>query len=269
MLKIFKFIGCFLERSERNYPRIFWLCTSLLGFCIFHEPVTTSSQSQIVIEQVRISRGGGSKSDSSSFVTPTNPYEGRKDSSQRQGSGQSQDYSPKPKIGPNMGGGGGGGSGSDDAITNNDILPPDTWKADSDYWKEYQPYLSQNKKKLSEQCDLDENSQDAARTVTEKLDESNSVKKLVNIALNNQDVKNEYGRIKKRLEEGANPIDIGPNTAAVAKDKVLIKGAHGRYLVEVSGNQVNVLGICSRGNKKNVNSFERLMNEMYDVNLQY
>ena len=70
MLKIFKFIGCFLERSERNYPRIFWLCTSLLGFCIFHEPVTTSSQSQIVIEQVRISRGGGSKSDSSSFVTP-------------------------------------------------------------------------------------------------------------------------------------------------------------------------------------------------------
>ena len=70
MLKIFKFIGCFLERSERNYPRIFWLYTSLLGFCIFHEPVTTSSQSQIVIEQVCISRGGGSKSDSSSFVTP-------------------------------------------------------------------------------------------------------------------------------------------------------------------------------------------------------
>lgn len=62
MLKIFKFIGCFLERSERNYPRIFWFSTSLLGFYIFHEPVTTSSQSQIVIEQ--ISRGGGSKSDS-------------------------------------------------------------------------------------------------------------------------------------------------------------------------------------------------------------
>jgi hypothetical protein len=64
------FIGFFLESSERNYPRIFWLCTSLCGFFIFHEPVTTSNQSQIVIEQVRISRGG-SKSDSSSFVTPT------------------------------------------------------------------------------------------------------------------------------------------------------------------------------------------------------
>ena len=59
MLKIFKFIGSFLERSERNYPRIFWLCTSLLGFFIFHEPVTTSSQSQLVIEQVHTLRGGG------------------------------------------------------------------------------------------------------------------------------------------------------------------------------------------------------------------
>ena len=68
---------------------------------------------------------------------------------------------------------GGGGGDSDDAITNNDIPPPDRWKADSDYWKKYQPYSSQNKKKLSEQCNLDENSQDAARTVTEKLDESN------------------------------------------------------------------------------------------------
>jgi len=70
MLKIFKFISCFLERSETNSPRIFWLCTSLLRFYIFHEPVTTSSQSQIVIEQVRISRGGESKSDSSSIVKP-------------------------------------------------------------------------------------------------------------------------------------------------------------------------------------------------------
>lgn len=50
----------------------------------------------------------------------------------------------------------------------------------------------------------------------------------------------------------------------MAKDKVLIKGGDGRYLVEFSGNQVNVLGICAYGNKKNVNSFERLMKKMYD-----
>jgi hypothetical protein len=113
---------------------------------------------------------------------------------------------------------------------------------------------------------LDEN---AARTVTEKLDESNAVKKLVKTALKNQDVKNEYVRIKKRLEEGINPVNIGKKSTPVASNKVLIKGDEGRYLVEVSGNQVNVLGICARGNRKNVKSFENLMNEMYGVNLQY
>ena len=189
-------------------------------------------------------------------------------SGQNQGSGQSQDSSFKPKIGPNMGSG--GGSGSDDASTNNNIPLPDTWKADPDYWKDFQPYQPyQNKKKLSEECDLDVNSQGAARTVTEKFDESNSVQKLANTALNNQKVKNEYGRIKKRLKEGANPLDIGKNTTAVGKNKVLIKGAYGRILVEVSGNQVNVLGICPRSNQKSLKTFRDLMNKMYDVNLQY
>jgi len=266
MLKIFKFIGSFLERSERNYPRIFWLCTSLLGFFIFHEPVTTSSQSQLVIEQIHILRGAGSQSDSSLFVTPTNPYGGIKNSGQ--GSGRSQD---SPKIAPNMGGGsdGDGDSGSNDAINNNDIPPSDGWKTTPDYWKYYRSDFSQNKKELPEQCDLDENSQDAARTVTDKLDESNVVKKLVKTALKNQEVKNEYVRIKKRLEEGINPVGIGKKSTPVASNKVLIKGDEGRYLVEVSGNQVNVLGICARGNSKNVKTFESLMNEMYDVNLQY
>ena len=91
----------------------------------------------------------------------------------------------------------------------------------------------------------------------------------MNIALKDQDVKNEYSRIKTRLEEGINPVDIGKSTAAVAKDKVLIKGNEGRYLVEVSGSQIKVLGMCFRGNKKNVKSFKNLMNEMYGVNLQY
>jgi hypothetical protein len=69
MLKFFKFIAYFLERSERNYPRIFWLCTSLSGFLIFHEPIQNRSQSQVVIEQVHILHGAGSNSNSSSFVT--------------------------------------------------------------------------------------------------------------------------------------------------------------------------------------------------------
>lgn len=39
-------------------------------------------------------------------------------------------------------------------------------------------------------------------------------------------------------------------------------------ILEVSGNQVNVLGIYFRGNKKNVNSFDKLMNELYNVSIQ-
>ena len=87
--------------------------------------------------------------------------------------------------------------------------------------------------------------------------------------MKNQDVKNEYGRIKKRLEEGINPVDIGKKSTPVASYKVLIKGDEGRYLVEVSGDQIKVLGMYARGNAKNVNSFKTLMNEMYGVNLKY
>ena len=47
------------------------------------------------------------------------------------------------------------------------------------------------------------------------------------------------------------------------------KGAHSRYLVEIFGDQTKVLGMCARGNGKNVNSFEKLMNKMYDVHFQY
>ena len=60
MFKIFKSIGYFLGRCERNYPGIFWLCTAILGFFLFQEPesVRTFSQFHVVIEQVR---GGNQK----------------------------------------------------------------------------------------------------------------------------------------------------------------------------------------------------------------
>jgi len=65
------------------------------------------------------------------------------------------------------------------------------------------------------------------------------------------------------------PIDIGNKSTNLPGNRVLIKGTHGRYVVEIFGDQVNVLGICARGNRKNVKTFESLMNEMYGVNLQY
>ena len=75
--------------------------------------------------------------------------------------------------------------------------------------------------------------------------------------------------VDQGLGAGVNPIDIGKKSTNLPGNKVLIKGAHGRYVVEISGDQVNVLGIGARGNNKNMKTFQKLMNEMYDLNLQY
>ena len=177
-------------------------------------------------------------------------------------------YRTPPKVvdqGLGVGGnpaGAGNGSGAPEF---DDQCPVPKKQESKTFDYDYRSNVPKNKKQVTEQCEL---SEDTPREINEKF-ESNSVKKLVKRALANQRVKKEYEVIKKRINEGVNPIDIGSNTAAVANNKVLIKGAHGRYLVEVSANQVNVLGIGARGNKKNIQTFERLMNEMYDVNLQY
>ena len=108
----------------------------------------------------------------------------------------------------------------------------------------------------------------APRKINEKF-ESKAVKKLVKKALNNQDVKKEYDRIKKRIEEGVNPINIGDKSILLTGNKVLIKAAHGRYVVEVFKDHVDVLGMGARGNNRNMQTLQDLMNEMYDLNLQY
>ena len=63
--------------------------------------------------------------------------------------------------------------------------------------------------------------------------------------MKDQKIKKEYTRIKKRLERVVNPVEV------------------------VNNEVINILGICDRGNNQNVKTFERLMNEMYDTNLQY
>lgn len=86
--------------------------------------------------------------------------------------------------------------------------------------------------------------------------------------LKNQKLKNHDGRVKKRLEERTNLIDIGLNIAAVSRYKILINVKHGRSgsLVEISENQATVLGICNRSNKKKIKSFESLINKLYNLN---
>ena len=285
MLKyLWKFLK-YLKQWERYEPSSFWLCIIGLyisfsaGFgALFSE---SHSQSQVVIEQVR---GGGREdlgsSTSSAYIPPgrTTPSQTNPGTQDKTIKSSPKDYESKPGIrlgaGGNGGGSGSGGSGNGPFSWEEDnLIPPEErWKSDPDYWADYKYNREdfKKKKKLEEEvCSISDQPQNAARTVTEKLDKSNAVKKLVKTALKDQDVLNEYTRIKKRLQEGINPVDIGKKSTPVASNKVLIKGDEGRYLVEVFENQVNVLGICARGNKKNVKSFENLMNGMYGVNLQY
>lgn len=50
---------------------------------------------------------------------------------------------------------------------------------------------------------------------------------------------------------------------------MLIKEDESRCFLEVLGNQIKVFGMCSKGNRKNVNIFKNLVNKMYDVNLKF
>jgi len=75
--------------------------------------------------------------------------------------------------------------------------------------------------------------------------------------------------MKERLKAGVSPTEIGKKSVLLSDNKVLIKGAQGRYVVEVSGNQVDILGISYRGDLQSMQTFQRLMNDIYNLNLQY
>ena len=241
---------------------IIWICKPIPYETVSHRQYVRHQHQKTVNKVLEIPYSGGRESTSNSFVPQ---YRG--DPGNRQGSGQesSQGFNAKPRLtfGPAGDNGSGGSSGGGGSFDDNNVPRKSQWETNPDYWNNYKydPNSFKNKEN-NQECELE-------KKVEEKFDESNAVKKLVGIALKNQDVKNEYDRIKKRLEEGINPVDIGKKSTPVASNKVLIKGDEGRYLVEVSGDQIKVLGMCARGNKKNVNSFKTLMNEMYGVNLKY
>lgn len=102
----------------------------------------------------------------------------------------------------------------------------------------------------------------------------NNVQSLVDTALNNQEVKKEFGRIKQRLEDGINPIDIGQRStnlpsAGNSGNIVLIKASKGRYLVQVIENKVNILGIADRSNDQNTQTFKAVILSEYGIKLNY
>ncbi len=98
--------------------------------------------------------------------------------------------------------------------------------------------------------------------------ESNAVSKLAKNSLKDPTMKKEYTRIKKSLNDGIHPVNIGKKSTFVSADTVLIKAAKGRYLAKVSDTHVDILGFVSRSSDKSVKSFENLMNTMYNLDLK-
>ena len=109
---------------------------------------------------------------------------------------------------------------------------------------------------------------DMPREVTERF-KASAVSKLAKNSLKNPLLKKEYARVKKSIKQGIHPINVGYNSAFVSSDKVLIKCLKGRYLVEVGDTKVDIIGVVARGSDKSVKSFEKLMNKMYNLDLQY
>ena len=102
--------------------------------------------------------------------------------------------------------------------------------------------------------------------------ESRVIQKLAEKALSNPRLKTEYNRIKKSMENDTNPVNIGRNSIVVPGSggtKILIKYGQGRYFVDISGDQVTILGISARSNRQDMRTFKNLMNKMYNVKINY
>ena len=100
------------------------------------------------------------------------------------------------------GGGNGGGGGA--AELDDQCPAPKKEQSQESKTFDYN-YRSKKKKKPDDQCSLDERT---PNKISEKFD-LKAVKKLIKTALANQRVKKEYQEIKKRINDGVNPIDIG------------------------------------------------------------
>ncbi len=108
---------------------------------------------------------------------------------------------------------------------------------------------------------------DMPRVVSERF-ETNAVRKLAKTSLKNPLVKKEYGVVQDLLKEGVHPINLSEKSSYVSSTKVLVKKGEGRYIVDVSDTNADIVGISSRTNKKCMAKFEKLMNNLYGLNLE-
>lgn len=105
------------------------------------------------------------------------------------------------------------------------------------------------------------------RSVGESF-QTKAVKKLSKISLKNTKLQKEYESVKNQLREGVHPVNLSERSTYVSSTKVLVKKPEGRYLIEVSDTSAEIVGVSSRSNQKCMAKFERLMNELYNLNIK-
>ena len=105
------------------------------------------------------------------------------------------------------------------------------------------------------------------RSASERF-ETKAVKNLAKISLKNPRVNKEYLEIKAQIEQGVHPVNLSNKSTYISSTKVLVKKPEGRYIVDVSDTEAQIVGVSSRKNKKDMSKFETLMNELYNLDLK-
>lgn len=105
------------------------------------------------------------------------------------------------------------------------------------------------------------------RVVSEKF-ETNAAKKVAKMALKHPELKTEYASVKQEMELGTHPVNLSAKSTYVSSTKVLVKKSEGRYIVDVSDTNVDILGVGCRTDKKSMKTFKTLMNKLYGLDLK-
>ena len=105
------------------------------------------------------------------------------------------------------------------------------------------------------------------RSVSERF-ETNAVRKVARTALRDPLFKKEYEFVKSELEQGIHPVNLSAKSTYVSSTKVLVKKGEGRYIVEISETNADILGISTRTNARCMDKFESLMNKLYDLDIK-
>lgn len=156
------------------------------------------------------------------------------------------------------GGDNGGDSGSDDPITNNNVPLSDGWKTDPSYWKEYQPYGSQNKR--NEQCELDENITDGKIEIIYRIKENSALIREAERMGKDQAAQKDVNNLIEQLSLGNNNPGIGNRRVKNLKNVSEARGRNeGRVYFREKDGKIEIL---AKSNKDNQNKVIGILQKM-------